>query len=64
MGIPQAGSKISRPQAHAEMIAIGKYFLLEELAKVFIRLVLDELSLVGNPLRLPDPSPRGNGIHG
>ena len=46
---------------HAITVATAFFmcFVFEDLTKGFIRVVLDELALVGNPLRLRDPSPRG-----
>ena len=46
-------------QAIAVATAFFICFVFEVLTKGFIRVVLDELALVGNPLRLRDPSPRG-----
>jgi hypothetical protein len=48
---------------HAIAIATAFFirFELEALTKVFIRDVLDELAIVGNPLGLRAPSPCGIG---
>jgi hypothetical protein len=46
-------------QAIAIATAFFLCFVFEDLTKGFIRVVLVELALVANPLRLRDPSPRG-----
>ena len=49
----------TKHKMNAVATAIFMCFVFKDLIKGFIRGVLDELALVGNPFRLRDPNPRG-----